>query len=195
MTDKNHDVSESALTTRMDDNAPSIPGMTNKRKHDDDAGVREMESKDSRDNKRRSMAAMNDRAGTAEQIDTSSHTSVKQTPPIDTFTTESLLPPTAAPAEPPAESPPPPTAAPAELPVESIQSFTTTFPEIEHGLPGSIHSMTSQLPPFPTPVLLPPWLTDSDIPCTSLLILRLCLLSFTVHCPLSCHLSVVISPF
>jgi len=174
MTDKNHDVSESALTTRMDDNAPSIPGMTNKRKHDDDAGVRDTESKD---NKRRSMAVMNDRAGTSEQIDTSSQTSVKQTPPIDTFTTE---------------SPPPPTAAPAELPAESTQSFTTTFPEIEHGLPGSIHSIASQLPPFPTPVLLPPWLTDSDIPCTSLLILPL--LRLCVFCRLLC-IVLVISPF
>ena len=44
--------------------------------------------------------------------------------------------------------------------------FTTTFPEIERGLPGYIHSKAGELPPFPTPVLLPPWLTESDTSCT-----------------------------
>ena len=53
-----------------------------------------------------------------------------------------------------------------DTPAAAAVSYTTTFPEIEHGLPGYIHSKAFELSPFPTPVLLPPWLTESDTPCT-----------------------------
>jgi len=64
-----------------------------------------------------------------------------------------------------------------DTPPAAAVSYTTTFPEIEHGLPGYIHSKAFELPPFPTPVLLPPWLTESDTPCTPLIPIPRCPLS------------------
>ena len=163
-------------------------GKTNKRKRqetqetDEDAGSGGQHrdgdgtTKDGpRGNKRRSTMIVGNPVEHCDPART--HTSANQhtaNPPITETDT----------AEDPSPPPSPATVAAAEDTPPVV--FTTTFPEIERGLPGYIHSKAGELPPFPTPVLLPPWLTESDTPCTPpSLFTRLSLDT----CPLSRHLS------